>query len=260
MELASDSTFTTVITSATISQSAEILASGRVLVDKQVNMRLFPNGFPLAADRRFAWRVRAENAVGASDWAVGAFTTAAPDVQVTITPADLGKVTRRDTARGTLVLRNLGAGTLTIESIQADNAAFQVDDVRSTVLSGAEARIPVRFVARIVGNSSSAVTVRFRSGMSTTQQSRTFANRLTVRVSGVKLIAPTFDTVIAGRTRISSAMLINVDDKPVTLQSTTLRQKVEQYTFRFTSQEEIVHSLPPPPLWCDQHCRGREDV
>lgn len=240
MELASDSTFTTVITSATISQSAEILASGRVLVDKQANMRLFPNSFPLAADRRFAWRVRAENAVGASDWAVGTFTTAAPDVQVTIVPADLGKVTRHDTARGTLVLRNLGAGALTIESIQADNTAFLVDDVPSTVLSGAEARIPVRFVARTVGNSSSAVTVRFRSGMSTTQQSRTFANRLAVRVSGVKFIAPRFDTVIAGRTRISSAMLINVDDKPITLQSTTLRQKVEQYTFRFTSQEEIV--------------------
>lgn len=79
-----------------------------------------------------------------------------------------------------------------------------------------------------------------QKGMSTTQQSRTFANRLAVRVSGVKLIAPRFDTVIAGRTRISSAMLINVDDKPVTLQSTILREKVDQYTFRFTSQEEIV--------------------
>lgn len=79
-----------------------------------------------------------------------------------------------------------------------------------------------------------------QKGMSTTQQSRTFANRHAVRVSGVKLIAPRFDTVIAGRTRISSAMLINVDDKPVTLQSTILREKVDQYTFRFTSQEEIV--------------------
>ncbi|MFY8000449.1 MAG: immunoglobulin domain-containing protein, partial [Candidatus Kapaibacteriota bacterium] len=226
MEIARDSVFAQTVTTALVAQSAQALASGSVVLAKSQIAN------PLAADRRYFWRVRAVNAVDVSAWSVGSFTTVPPDAQVTVLVTDLGKISRFDTARGAVVVRNVGVGSLTLESLRADNLAFALDDVRGQLLPGEEMRVPVRFVAANVGNALSAVTVNFRSGMSSTIQTRRFANRLAVRASGLKFLAPNLDTIIVGKTRVASALLVNVSDKPIVLENTTFRQKTGVYTLR----------------------------
>ncbi len=237
LEIAADTSFATLLSSATIPNTADLPVAGAILASQQTLPAFFRTAFPLAADRRFAWRVRAENVAGESPWTVGTFTTLPPDAQLTISDVNFGKLTRFDSARGTIRLQNLGTAALTIESIQTSIPDFTIENPPQTLAAGAEVQIPIRFRAQTVGRLSSSITVNFRVGMSAIIQPRTLANRLQARVSGVRLVAPAFDTVIVGKNRISSAMLINLDDRPITLQRAALVNGASPYRLDFQEQE-----------------------
>ena len=242
IEIASDTNFTNVLASAVMPNTASLSVAREILANQQTLPSLFNSGFPLVADRRFAWRVRAENIVGGSPWAVGTFTTLPPDAQITISDWNFGTITRFDTARGEIRLQNLGSATIIIESLQAESADFTLEHQTRTIAPGASLSIPVRFRAQTVGRLSSSVTVRFRVGMSATIEPRTLPNRLLARVSGVRLVAPPFDTVIVGKNRLASAMLINLEDRPITLQRVELQQttNLSPYSLRFQEQELTI--------------------
>lgn len=244
LELASDSSFVTVIASATIPNTAELSIAGTVVVSSESLPTFFGSSFPLATDRVHFWRVRSENTAGASSWVVRRFTTVPPNAQVTISNLNFGKMIRFDTARGTVRLQNLSSSTLTIESIQTALADFQVDSVPlpRTVSAGGEVKLPIRLIAQTVGRLSSAMTVSFRVGMSAVVQTRTLTNRLEARVTGLRIIAPPFDTVIVGRTHIASAKVINLEDRPITLQSASLLLPMGAYTLNFAEKEISIEA------------------
>lgn len=244
LELASDSSFVTVIASAIIPNTAELSIAGTVVVSSESLPTFFGSSFPLATDRVHFWRVRSENTAGASSWVVRRFTTVPPNAQVTISNLNFGKMIRFDTARGTVRLQNLSSSTLTIESIQTALADFQVDSVPlpRTVSAGGEVKLPIRLIAQTVGRLSSAMTVSFRVGMSAVVQTRTLTNRLEARVTGLRIIAPPFDTVIVGRTHIASAKVINLEDRPITLQSASLLLPMGAYTLNFAEKEISIEA------------------
>ncbi len=244
IECDSDARFTTLVSTATVPQSAAILAEGRFLATPQTLPSLYasgsppsgfpPSGFPLLADRQYFWRVRAENMFGVSDWVMGNFITAPPDASVAVTVLDLGKTALNDTARGTLIVRNLGESTLTLESVVADSADFIIEPVRvgTVLLRGGELRLGVSNRARRVGTRFSAVTVRFRAGLSSTLQTRTLANRISLRVSGVKIIPPVIDTVIVNRQQVSTALFANLSDEAITLKNAYMLDADGPYRLR----------------------------
>ncbi len=240
LEIAADTAFASVLSSATIPNTADLPVAGAILASQQTLPAFFRTAFPLAADRQFAWRVRAENVAGESPWAVGTFTTLPPNAQLTMSEWNFGKLTRFDETRGTIRLQNLGSAALTIESIKASIPDFTIENPPQTVAAGAEVQLPIRFVARKVGPLSDSITVSFRVGMSANVQERTLQNRLQARVSGVRLVAPAFDTVIVGKNRISSAMLINLEDRPITLQRAALANAASPYRLDFQGQEVSI--------------------
>lgn len=252
LEVASDSSFRSIIASTTFANTSPTVAS--VVVSRDNMPIFFRVVFPLAFDRVYAWRVRAENTAGVSAWAVGSFTTLPPDAQLTASSFNFGKLTRFDSARGSIRLQNLSSSPLTILGVQADNGQsstgqpattqFQIGQVLTAqpivLAAGSETALPVSFAARTVGRFASGVRVEFRVGMSAVVQSRVITNRLSARVSGLKVIPPEFDTVIVGRKRLLSATLVNLDDKPMTLQSASLLQNLPQYALRFTDRDLIL--------------------
>ncbi|MCU0424161.1 MAG: IPT/TIG domain-containing protein [Candidatus Kapabacteria bacterium] len=240
LELAADTTFSTVFSAISITNTPELPVNGIITVSQETHRGFFGSAFPLAADRRFVWRVRAENAAGASVWSLGAFTTLPPDAQLTISDVNFGRVTRFDSAVRTIRLQNLGAVAMTIVGMQTDLADFSVENPPQTIAAGAEANVHVRFRARSVGRLSAALTVEFRIGMSANVQRRTMSDRLRAHVSGVRLVPPPFDTVIVGKNRVASAMLINLEDQAITLQEASLAKEQSPYSLRFREKEITI--------------------
>ena len=244
VEIAADSSFTTTVSTVQIPQSAEILAAGEVLATRTSAAALFARGFPLQNDRRYYWRVRAENSFGTSVWATGAFTTVPLNAELSIGTLDFGSVARRDTVRGVVKIRNFGAATLRLESIQTDNSAFVVDSLPAgTVLaSGGELLARVSTPAEKIGNSVGGLTVFFRSAMNNTIQKRESANRLAVRVQAVKLTANPLDTVIVGKRVLTTVLVQNLSDELVTVRSVTMENKIPD--FELQPIERNIEILP----------------
>jgi sugar lactone lactonase YvrE len=236
IELASanDTNFAQVLSSASISQSAQILAAGEVVANSGTVPPFFQQAFPLQNDRRYLWRVRAENSVGASAWAEGTFTTVPQGASLTIGTLDFGRVSRFDSVIGGVRIRNFGAGTLTIESIQADNRQFVVETVApgTQLPQGQELRLNVFTRSEIVGNNVSAITVRFRTSAGGTIQTRTMQNRIFSRVQAIKLFSNRLDTVIVGRRIITSIQAQNMSDEAVTVRSVVLQNMVPDFVLR----------------------------
>ena len=243
IELAADTSFTQILSGANLPQSVEILNAARALIQRgtsastatQTLPTFFGSAFPLAAGRGYAWRVRAENGVGASAWATGMFTTALPGEAVTVLPLDFGRVAIRDTAEGMLTVRNLSDIPLRLESLTANNTAnnavFTPEAIPpGTVLAArGEIRLKVRVVSATPGSVLAGVTVGFRASANAAVQTRTQQNRLAARIQAVKLIAPLLDTVVVGRKTITTLQLVNLTDRPVTVRSAALMRKIPAY-------------------------------
>ncbi|TAE30509.1 MAG: T9SS C-terminal target domain-containing protein [Candidatus Kapaibacterium sp.] len=242
MELATDSSFATLVSSAQILQSREILTAEEVLATRSNAAALFERGFPLQNDRRHFWRVRAENTFGVSAWAAGTFTTAPADAVLTIGTLDMGRTARFDSVGGTLAIRNFSASAITLDSVRIDNPAFVIDDIRAgtVIISGGELRLNVFTTAATVGNQRSAITVGFKTGMSSVPLTRTMPNRLAVRVQAVKIIAPKLDTVIAGRRQLKSIELVNLSDEPVTVRSSSLLNNVSAFSLTALERDRVI--------------------
>ncbi|TAE33401.1 MAG: T9SS C-terminal target domain-containing protein, partial [Candidatus Kapaibacterium sp.] len=237
-EIGADASFAQIISSVSISQSASILASGSVVATPETAPELFARAFPLQNDRRYAWRVRAENSVGTSAWAVGGFTTVPSDAVLTIGTYDFGRLARFDSAQGVITLRNFGSSPLTLESVSADNAAFVLEEVRqgTVLLAGGEMHLGVSTKSQAVGNARAGITVRFRVGLSSTVQTRPMANRIMARVQAVKLLTPALDTAVVGRRLLNSLRLVNLSDEVLTVRSVALQNMVQAYSLRSVSK------------------------
>jgi hypothetical protein len=233
-ELATDTSFASTISSVRIPQSMVILAAGEVVVTRTSAAALFARGFPLQNDRRYYWRVRAENGVGTSAWATGTFTTVPLNAELSIGTLDFGSVARRDTARGVVRIRNFGAATLRLDSIQTDNTAFVLEPfpIGTVLMSGGELLIRVNTPAEKIGNSVGGLTVFFRSGINNTVQERKSSNRLAVRVQGLKLFANPLDTVIVGRRVLTTVLVQNLSDEVITLDSAKMLNTIPDFVLQ----------------------------
>jgi len=255
LQVAESSDFSTLRLDTVISQAASNLALGRVeFQTRRPSGSNTPTGFPLPQDTRLFWRVRAENASGGGVWKEGIFTTLPPDALISVQAVDFGTTPRRDSVWKDLVVRNLSTSPIHLAARTAsDNAAFRIGDTlrtstgstittggTATITSGSEIVLRTLFAPQTLGRFAGGVSMRFRVGASAVEQVQSFAARLIGRAGAVKLVAPNFGTVVVGKKRIASALLINVGDKPLTLQSMVLRQKTDAYRFRFEERERLV--------------------
>jgi Leucine-rich repeat (LRR) protein len=255
LQVAESNNFASLRLDTLIPQSASNLVSGRVeLPTRRATNGGIPSGFPLPQDTRLLWRVRAENTSGGGAWKEGAFTTLPPDALISVQTADFGVIPRCDTAWGNVVVRNLSLSPLhLVTRTTSDNAAFLISDTlrtstgstvgtggTATIPSGGEILLHTLFTPQTLGRSAGSVVMRFRIGASAVEQTQSFPARLVGRAGAAKLIAPNFGTVVVGKKRIASALFINVGDKPLILQNTTLRQKIASYSFRFEQHERLL--------------------
>lgn len=232
LEVSGSSTFTTILASALVSQGAQALTSGRVEFSG-----LGAVGFPLASSARIYWRVQAENIQGAGKAASSNFTTAAGDALLSAERVDFGRVPRTDTSSRLLTIHNISAKMLRIENITPDNTVFRGVLPNALVLAaGRDTTVLVRFSPLALGDTQSNLSVQFRSldsnGAQGALQTQTLRERLRGRGGALKVIVPTFDSVALRSTKIASALLINVSDSPLEINSITLQRRTVGFALR----------------------------
>ncbi len=228
LEVSAQSTFTTLLTTLTIAQSSSALASGRVEVDTRG-----VTGFPLSAQQRYFWRVRAENARGSGIWANGDFTTTANNT-LGAQRLDFGKIPRGDTAFAVLSVRNLSETRIRLaDVIAANHPSFVCEDMRGKeILAGAVLPVRVRFTPTTLETVNAALTLRFTAEGSTQIQTQTTSPRLFGRGGALKLIPPALDTSVIGTTKLLAVQVINVGDRSTEIVRVDLRRGAREYSFR----------------------------
>ncbi len=228
LEVSAQPNFTPLLTALTVAQSSSALASGRVDVDTRG-----ASGFPLQAQQRYFWRVRAENARGAGIWTNGDFTTAANSV-LGAQRLDFGKIPRGDTTFAILSLRNLSETRIRLaDGITTSHPSFICEDVRGREIpAGAVLAVRVRFTPTTLETVNAALTLRFTAEGSTQVQTQTTSARLFGRGGALKLLPPAIDTSLIGMTKLLAVQVVNVGDRPTELVRVDLRRGAREYSFR----------------------------
>lgn len=228
VEFSREANFASILTTVAVVQTTTAVQTGRVEVDSR-----FLTGFPLAAETRYFWRVRAENVRGAGRWATSSFTTAANTV-LGVQRLDFDKVPRFDTAFSTLLLRNLSPSRIRLtDAITTSLAAFVCEDVRGREISaGASLPVRVRFIPTTLQAVSASLTMRFTVEGTVAVQTQTLNNRLLGRGGALKLIPPEVDSTIIGATKLLAVQVVNVGDREAELVRVDLRRGAREYTFR----------------------------
>lgn len=233
LEVSGTPSFTTLLASVSVPQTAQALTSGRVEFSAQGTI-----GFPLASSARIFWRVRAENARGAGNPSSSDFTTAAGDALLTADRLDFGRIPRGDTATRLLTMRNISTQTLRIENLTAASTVFRAGLQRAfTLAPGRDTTVSAGFLPAALGEAQSALTAQFRAidvnGLpSGALQTQTFQDRLRGRGGALKLIPPVFDTIPVRTTKIVSALLLNVSGSPLEINNLTILRGGEGFTLR----------------------------
>ena len=233
LEVSGTPSFTTLLASVSVPQTAQALTSGRVEFSAQGTI-----GFPLASSARIFWRVRAENARGAGNPSSSDFTTAAGDALLTADRLDFGRIPRGDTAIRLLTVRNISTQTLRIENLTAASTVFRAGLQRAfTLAPGRDTTVSTGFLPAALGEVQSALTAQFRAidvnGLpSGALQTQTFQDRLRGRGGALKLIPPVFDTIPVRTTKIVSALLLNVSGNPLEINNLTILRGGEGFTLR----------------------------
>ncbi|MBD1207810.1 MAG: VCBS repeat-containing protein [Ignavibacteria bacterium] len=233
LEVSGTPSFTTLLASVSVPQTAQALTSGRVEFSAQGTI-----GFPLASSARIFWRVRAENARGAGNPSSSDFTTAAGDALLTADRLDFGRIPRGDTATRLLTVRNISTQTLRIENLTAASTVFRAGLQRAfTLAPGRDTTVSTGFLPAALGEVQSALTAQFRAidvnGLpSGALQTQTFQDRLRGRGGALKFIPPVFDTIPVRTTKIVSALLLNVSGSPLEINNLTILRGGEGFTLR----------------------------
>jgi hypothetical protein len=224
LEMASNQDFTNVFVTQLVEQTTESVQRGRVELSAQTLQSATNSAFQLLPLSQYYWRVRAENARGAGVWSGTSFVTAGRDAALGINRLDFGRVPRLDTAVGELVVRNIANTELRILSLASSNPMFQVVDmVERSIRPGEETRVVVRFIPERLQEQAGDVRITYTLGSSTTAQEQTLQARLRGDVIGIKIIPPSFDTVLVGQARIASALVINRGDRAALVRSLTIQ-------------------------------------
>lgn len=233
LEVSGTPSFTTLLASVSVPQTAQALTSGRVEFSAQGTI-----GFPLASSARIFWRVRAENARGAGNPSSSDFTTATGDALLAADRLDFGRIPRGDTATRLLTVRNISTQTLRIENLTAVSTVFRAGLQRAfTLAPGRDTTVSAGFLPTALGEAQSALTAQFRAidvnGLpSGALQTQTFQDRLRGRGGALKLIPPVFDTIPVRTTKIVSALLLNVSGSPLEINNLTILRGGEGFTLR----------------------------
>lgn len=235
-ELAGAQDFTNILATTAVEQSAEILAAVRVARSGQMlagaGVSVMP--FPLSPLTQYFWRVRAENVRGSGAFASGSFTTAGRDVVLGGDKVEFGTIARLDTGVGVFTVRNITAAPVRLIAIASTNPAFVFDAVQNLVVPvGGSVRVAVRFLPQTLIPQEADVRLSFAIGTSTNAQTQVLTSRLTGSASGLKVIPPRFDTVLAGQTRMASAQVINRGDRTALLKNLSIDARGREYAFVF---------------------------
>ncbi len=232
-ELARAQDFTSILATTTIEQSAEILAAARVARSGQMLADIAGAGttpFPLQALTQYFWRVRAENVLGNGAFASGSFITAGRDAVLGADKVEFGRIARLDTGVGVFTVRNITAAPVRLIALASTNPAFAFDAVQNLAVPvGGSARVRVLFLPQTLVPQEADVRMNYAIGTSTNAQAQVLTARLAGSASGLKVIPPRFDTVLAGQTRIASAQVINRGDRTAVLKRLSIEARGGEY-------------------------------
>jgi Leucine-rich repeat (LRR) protein len=176
---------------------------------------------------QYFWRVRAVNAGGTGRWSTtGSFTTVLPDLALAWTTADAGRESVGERKRGlTALVTNVTEQPVTITGIRVQETenSFEIASASAIrLLPSQSVRVPYTFAPRSVGRKQGTVTLEFRQdGLqnASVAQTQSVPNGLVGRGGALFVKEVNFDTVLAGRTAIASAVIVNRGRQPITLRS-----------------------------------------
>ena len=206
------------VTAATISAR---LVGGELVNATEATFRGLRNA------TQYFWRVRAVNAGGTGRWSTtGSFTTVLPDLALAWTTADAGRESVGERKRGlTALVTNVTEQPITITGMRVQEAenSFEIASASAIrLLPSQSVRVPYTFAPRSVGRKQGTVTLEFRQdGLqnASAAQTQSVPNGLVGRGGALFVKEVNFDTVLAGRTAIASAVIVNRGRQPITLRS-----------------------------------------
>lgn len=226
VQLATNASFTTVITTATLSATTLTVSA-------------------LQPSQRYFWRVRSLAQDGArSTWAQALFTTANTERPLQMTSVDFDRVPLRETSIREALVANfsnfpqiLNDITILIDSPDDTVSAFRVlDDVRGMVIpAGQSLTLRVSFTPRFVGNTSATSVLSFQQRLQDGARRDSTRNILQGVGGALKMDNIDFDTVRAGGTTIRSAELINLSNMTIRLQRPTIPAQTQEGVFSIES-------------------------
>ncbi|TAE25011.1 MAG: hypothetical protein EAZ92_12690 [Candidatus Kapaibacterium sp.] len=201
------------------------------------------------------------NSRGAGAWSsTVTFTTIPPNVLFTLSRTEFGTVARLDTSAQTMTLQNVSSASIVVERVVVDSSHFSLATLATTrLLPQASLRIPALFFPQRLGVLQSSVRVEYRTeasnGVLSGVQGVSLSNRLVGTGLGLKVLAPNFDTVLVGQTRIVPAFVINRSFHSALLNQMTISSLDSAYDFVSDIDNKGVENIAWKQHWCG-HCRA----
>ncbi|TAE30507.1 MAG: T9SS C-terminal target domain-containing protein [Candidatus Kapaibacterium sp.] len=174
--------------------------------------------------QRYFWRVRAVNPGGAGPWsATSMFVTVRPGAVLAAIAEVFPKTPIADVSFRRIVLTNLLSQAIRLDSLrfsESGNGTENSFETRSSfnalTFEGKQERaVNLAFSPKSVGNKQGTITAYCTVLNTQTQEVERFEQVLTGRATALKAIPVEFDTVLAGKPTISSALLVNRGRTPI---------------------------------------------
>jgi sugar lactone lactonase YvrE/Leucine-rich repeat (LRR) protein len=203
--------------------------------------------------QRYYWRVRAVNAGGAGPWSdFSTFVTVRPGAVLAAVAEGFPKTAIDDVSFRRIVLSNLLSQPIRIDSItftESENSFETRSILRSLTMEKKQERtVSLAFAPKSIGDKRGTVTAYCTVLNTQTQEVERFAQILIGCATALKALNVEFDTVIAGKPTISSALLINRGRTPIQVSSVKFTNSTNGLTsgvFSFQGADGRPATVPP---------------
>ncbi len=174
--------------------------------------------------QRYYWRVRAVNAGGAGPWsAVSTFVTVRLGAVLAAVAETFPKTSIGDASFRRIVLTNVLSQSIRLDSIrfqETENSFETRSGFNGLTFEGKQERsLSLAFLPKSVGMKQGSM-IAYCSILNTqTQEVERFESILRGQATALKALSVDFDTVLAGKPTISSALLLNRGRTPIQVRS-----------------------------------------